>query len=113
MTSSMRGVCPICTLDYEVPTEIGTLGCHRKHFLHKECYDFMVDFDDKHNKTSVCPYCRVEIVRSQVTFAKLTKDAPQEPEDKKVSPDATEKGDANSSAMKLNQQEQIPVPFQS
>ena len=68
----MRGMCPICTLDYEVPTEIASLPCHRKHFLHKDCYDHMIKFDDDRSRgRSKCPYCRADIDRSRVKFAKL------------------------------------------
>ena len=76
--SEMHADCPLCLVEWEEGMKVMQLACHPTHMLHVECYECIVNFDDKHNPEPLCPVCRAPIDTAKAVKTILRAKGPNE-----------------------------------
>ena len=61
-----KEACPICTDDFEEPSEVAVLACDEKHFYHDYCINSWISHNKNKRAGASCPMCRLDIAESLI-----------------------------------------------
>lgn len=62
---SLGTECSFCYMPMKAGEVVTVLGCHEKHFNHKECYDTYVEVFKRTSSRLLCPLCRAPVVNTK------------------------------------------------
>lgn len=65
----MNKECPICLCGITGGEKLIVLGCHEKHYFHKDCYNQLKEQCERSRQKVYCPYCRAEVIKTTETEA--------------------------------------------
>ena len=58
--------CAFCMVEYSKGEQVSVLGCHEKHFMHRDCLTGFLEYKKDNNQKANCPLCRKEIDESKI-----------------------------------------------